>query len=282
MITINAIKEKAARKGVSSNLILKETIHLIILDYLFQKGAFSSLVFQGDTALRIAYKGVRYSEDLDFVLKKKDLSFHKSLPAILAGLPSYLDKRLPFAKTIQLKIQKHTDSFARFALTMGIEELKTQDKTSIEIAHVPSYEHETLLIRSEDLLVHPAIRVESPKEILSDKLTAFGARNYVKGRDIWDIYFLLHTLNVSMDPTITNWVRKKIRDYHSTLHAFLVGFKRNRLVLSKNGLSILMTEMDQFLPVSYRNMFREQYKSISESVLETVTKFHGELQKDEA
>ena len=46
--------------------------------------------------------------------------------------------------------------------------------------------------------LNPAIRVEEPFEILADKITALGLRTYLKGRDIWDIYFLTVEKQISV------------------------------------------------------------------------------------
>lgn len=116
MINLTEIEEKARLEGVSINLILKEYIHFFVLEYLFRSGHFSHLVFQGGTALRFAYAGVRYSEDLDFVLNRKNKQFLASLTKKMGHLTTHIDKFLPFAKDIQLRIQKNTPNFKRFIL----------------------------------------------------------------------------------------------------------------------------------------------------------------------
>jgi len=111
MISIEKARKKAEKEGVSANLVIKEYIHFLILEYFFKHGGFSNIVFQGGTALRLVYKGVRYSEDLDFVLKKKDNNFFKSLfEDYLKKLPAHIDKFIPFANDIRLKVQKDTST----------------------------------------------------------------------------------------------------------------------------------------------------------------------------
>lgn len=58
------VRQRAQAQGVSPHLILREQVHLLILDQLFRQGAFSELVLQGATALRIASQGVRFEEGL--------------------------------------------------------------------------------------------------------------------------------------------------------------------------------------------------------------------------
>ena len=92
MIDISKIKDTASEEKVSASLVFKEYLHYFALDYLFKKGMFSDLVFQGGTALRLVYNGLRYSEDLDFVLKGKDGGFFKKISGEIKLLPSYLEK----------------------------------------------------------------------------------------------------------------------------------------------------------------------------------------------
>ena len=52
MINPQEIKKEAEIQGVTANLIFKEYVHQVVLEYLFRKGFFSHLVFQGGTADR--------------------------------------------------------------------------------------------------------------------------------------------------------------------------------------------------------------------------------------
>lgn len=278
MISIGKIKEKAGEEGVSVNFVLKEYLHFFILEYLFEKGCFSDLVFQGGTALRFVYNGVRYSEDLDFVLKKKDNCFTGGFfKGCLKQLPAYIDKIIPFTKGVQLKIQKDTPAFKRFNLVLKLEGFKAKDKTNIEFANVPSYKNQVVILEREDIAVKPAIAVETPQEILSDKFTALAARNYIKGRDVWDIYFILKTLKVHLDKKIKEMVVRKAADYNMDLNGFRAGFKNNLYLLKKEGYEILKEEMDKFLPSAYRAMFKTKYKEIVSLVGEASTNLLGEI-----
>ncbi len=277
MINVEGIKQKAETQGVSVNLIFKEYVHWVILEYIFKKGLFSYLVFQGGTALRFAYKGVRYSEDLDFVLKRKNAHFFSHLTESLKSLPSYIDKFIPFAKNPQLKVQKDTLSFKRISLILEVEFLRAKDKTNIEIAHVPSYSTQTIILKAEDTLLSPGIVVETPQEILSDKFLAFASRNYLKGRDLWDTYFILDTLRIPVDKDIKGMLEKKISDYSLSLQEFTLKFQKSLTILEKNGVAILRQEMDKFLPLAYRNLFKTKYSDICKEEVKILSKLLKEL-----
>jgi len=272
MINVEKIKKEAETKRVSLNLVFKEYLHQVILEYLFRKGLFSYLVFQGGTALRLVYKGVRYSEDLDFVLKKKNNSFFNDLHKNLKSLPSYIDKFIPFIKNPHLKLQKASTNFRRFTIILEVEFLKAKDKTHIEIAYIPSYSNQTIILETNDISLKPAIVAETPQEILADKLLAFASRNYLKGRDLWDIYFILTTLHIPIDKNIIKMLKKKISDYNLTMQEFKLKFRDNLSLLEKNGVNILEKEMDKFLPFAYRNLFKNKYSDICKEELKTLDK----------
>jgi predicted nucleotidyltransferase component of viral defense system len=281
MITGEKIKQKAEDQRVSSRLVFKEYVHWVILEYLFRKGLFSHLVFQGGTALKFVYKGVRYSEDLDFVLRKKDTHFFSQLTRKLESLSSYIDRFIPLVKKPQLKVQKNTSNFKRLSLTLEVEFLRARDKTLIEIAHIPSCSTQAVILTPEDIPLSPGIVVERPQEILSDKFLALASRNYLKGRDLWDIYFILNTLHVPVDEGVKRMLEKKIFDYDLTMEKFMFKCQENLALLEKNGADIVRGEMNKFLPLSYRNLFEDKYPDICKEEIDILKKLLKEFKKDE-
>jgi len=277
MINVEKIKREAESQKVSASLVFKEYVHWLILEYLFRKGLFSHLVFQGGTAIRFVYKGVRYSEDLDFVLRKKNTHFFYRLTENLKSLPSYVDKFIPFARNPQLEVQKNTPNFKRFSLVLEVDFLRAKDKTHIEIAHIPSYSTQTIILKAGDISLSPGVVVETPQEILSDKLLALASRNYLKGRDLWDIYFILNTLHICIDKDIKRMLEKKISDYGLSMQKFMFKFQENLTLLEKNGVVILKEEMDKFLPFAYRNLFETKYPAICKEELKILSKLLKEF-----
>jgi predicted nucleotidyltransferase component of viral defense system len=270
MIDLERIKDAAANDGVTVSLALKEHIHFLVLDYLFKNDFFSNIVFQGGTALRLAYKGVRYSEDLDFVIKDIKSGFFEKIPEKLNQLASYLDRLIPFAKNIRLAVQKNDRMIKRFIISIAAEGFQALDKTNIEFAAVPSYENRVLIISKEGIQASPAICVESPAEILSDKFVAFGARKYLKGRDIWDIFFLSDSLQTGIDDNVVKMCKAKISDYGLTADEFAAKYKKNYSLLQNEGPGILKDEMDKFLPLAYRKLYKPGYGVVCGKVLEVV------------
>ncbi len=67
-------KEKKVRKS--------EALQLILLDNLYAQSGSEHIIFQGGTALRWVYGGMRFSEDLDFVTHLKAGDLEKILSKI--------------------------------------------------------------------------------------------------------------------------------------------------------------------------------------------------------
>jgi predicted nucleotidyltransferase component of viral defense system len=262
MINVGRIKETASEEKVSANLVFKEYVHYFVLDYFFKKGMFLNLVFQGGTALRLVYNGLRYSEDLDFVIKDKKKELFKKIHSDIKLLPLYLEKAFSFVGKSELIIQKDTPSFKRYCLILQTDFLPAKDKTNIEIVSAPSYKNKQVILRSSNIPVSPAISVEAPEEIFSDKIIAFGARQYLKGRDIWDINFMSGTMKVALTGEIIDMVKKKIVDYNLNKEAFKRDFNQKLTVLEKRGRDILRGEMERFLPLAYRQAFKNSWQDI--------------------
>jgi len=259
--------------------VFKEHVHFFVLDYLFKKGMFSYLVFQGGTALRLAYNGLRYSEDLDFVLNKKNSGFFKRISGDIRLLPSYLDKSFSFVKKAELKVQKETALFKRYCLVSQTDFLPVKDKTNIEIANIPSYKHKQIILQRSDISVAPVISVEVPQEIFSDKIIAFGARQYLKGRDIWDIHFMANTMKIDLTSEVIDMVAKKLSDYNLSRENFIVDFDKKLIILEKQGNNILRQEMERFLSLPYRQAFKQNWLNICNDVLLILKKTIMSLRK---
>jgi predicted nucleotidyltransferase component of viral defense system len=262
MIDVGKIKDKASEEKVAVSLVFKEYVHYFVLDYIFKKGMFSNLVFQGGTALRLVYNGLRYSEDLDFIAKDKDRGLFKNIHGNIKLLPSYLGKTFSFVEKSELIVQKDTPLFKRYCLALQTNFLPAKDKTNIEIVSAPSYKNKQVILRRSDIPVSPAISVEAPEEIFSDKIIAFGARQYLKGRDIWDINFMSDTMKIVLTREIIDMVGKKILDYNLNRKAFIMDFNQKIVILEKRGGDILRGEMERFLPLAYRQAFKNSWQDI--------------------
>ena len=194
------------------SVIIKEMLHLDILKALSDCEISKQIAFQGGTALRLCYQGARYCEDLNFVLCDESLDFNKELfrefeEVFIKSIKNKynLETELIYPKNDENRVQKWIAK-----INLPIENRK--ERINIEVCKIPSYDNKIKNIinyynpkHTEDIF----LRVESLDEILADKIIAFGAREYIKYRDLWDIKFL-KDINIILN---NKFVENKINDY---------------------------------------------------------------------
>lgn len=214
MDIIELAKEYSTHNELTETIV-KELLHYEILKSIyFNKETLNTLVFQGGTALRLCYGGVRYSEDLDFCIangKEFDIGVMQKFKDDFTK--SIMQK---YGLKVEVKEPKRdNNSIVKKWVTKVFVPFPKDKKTPaihIEVANINSYVNSARLTRnlypkSVDEII---VRVESEKEILADKIIAFGDRDYMKYRDIWDIKYLQDKgIEVDIDLVI-----KKISDYN--------------------------------------------------------------------
>jgi predicted nucleotidyltransferase component of viral defense system len=260
-----SIGDFMVRRGISGEMeqnLLKEAIHLHLLSALSDAGILRCVVFQGGTALRLCYGGERYSEDLDFVCGKSG---------------SYLDK-IEFEKLIQRALETATHSLQRdfgtspdqitlkqpsrpsaikeipvavaawqIAVPIDATPRSPKSRIKIEFANVPSYDNKPRVVRVTPGLVQiqdVILAVESPNEILADKAVALVARDVLKYRDVWDVWYLVNRLDAHVD---RNLVQHKFADY-GTIDIETRARRRREELMKDCTAKAFLGEMKRFLP----------------------------------
>lgn len=255
------------------SVIIKEMLHLDILKALSDCEISKQIAFQGGTALRLCYQGTRYSEDLDFVLCDESLDFDKELfrefeEVFIKSIKNKynLETELIYPKNDENKVQKWVAK-----INLPIENRK--ERINIEVCKIPSYDNKIKNIinrynpkHNEDIF----LKVESLDEILADKIIAFGAREYIKYRDLWDIKFLKDR-NIVLN---SEFVKNKINDYKIFDFDKLLDEKLyilNNQDLEKNFLQ----EMSRFLEPNLLNkiMRFDYFSDIKEAINQLCDEF---------
>lgn len=214
MDIIELAKEYSTHNELTETIV-KELLHYEILKSIYSnKETLNTLVFQGGTALRLCYGGVRYSEDLDFCIangKEFDIS-------VMQKFKDDFTKSIMQKYGLQVEVKEpkqDNNSIVKKWIAKVFVPFPKDKKTPaihIEVANINSYVNSASLTRnlypkSVDEII---VRVESEKEILADKIIAFGDRDYMKYRDIWDIKYLQDKgIEVDIDLVI-----KKVSDYN--------------------------------------------------------------------
>jgi len=170
--------------------ILREYLQYKMLALIFSTKIGTKLSFIGGTALRIAHNNNRFSEDIDFdnfQLTPKDFEI----------LINNLAKSL---KTEGFKVETRNvfkgafRSYVRFPnllFQLGLTQIE-EEKILIQVDTASqgfSYEPETIIINKFE--VFNPIRITPIDILLSQKIYAAITRKTAKGRDYYDIVFLL-------------------------------------------------------------------------------------------
>ena len=248
---------------VDPKKLLQEQLQKAILAAFSHFNVFHHIVFQGGTALRLFYGNPRFSEDLDFVcvphLPSFDLTEH------LHKLPTVLEPQFPFLKTITTHMQKQEHTLQRGILSTTSENPQQHIRLHIKLARVPSYQNTLRILQFSPL--YPAVRVETQTEIFADKLLALGCRNYIKGRDIWDIYYLLTEQKLT-PPWELVW--QKTNDYQTTASAVRQHHRQVKTQLQTEGEKLLSTELRRFLPQTIFSSYKDLFQDIIQTVVHMI------------
>jgi predicted nucleotidyltransferase component of viral defense system len=261
----SAIADFMAKRGIPGEMeqnLIKEAIHLHLLSALSEAGVLRHVVFQGGTALRLCYGGERYSEGLDFVCGKArsyidKIEFDKLVESVLEATRKSLNREFDIKpdeialKQPQAPMAIRGDSAAVVAWQISVPVAATRhvprSRTKIEFANVPSYDHGPNvamavpgLVQMEDVI----LQTESANEILADKAVALTARQALKYRDVWDVWYLINKLNAQAQ---RNMVAKKFADYGTSDVDTKAKQRREELTRSSTAKGFL-DEMKRFLP----------------------------------
>jgi len=257
--------------------ILREELQKCVLYLLAEADFFREGVFQGGTALRIVYSNIRYSEDLDFVFQSKNTPAYLNLESTIDTIPMKLKKWFPYLHIQKGKWQKQNELMKRYQFVSTQETLHAKLMLQLEFANIPSYSSSISTIQWS-LFPFP-LRTESEKEILVDKLVAFALRSYLKGRDLWDLYYILHTRKIQLHQgELAHLVGQKSIDYGFSPSNFHSKYRNNLLLLKKEGLLILNNEMKRFMSQNIYTAYSQEFTSIHKVLIEDLTTFETWIQ----
>jgi predicted nucleotidyltransferase component of viral defense system len=289
----SAIDAFAQRRGIEAGMnqnLMKEAIHLHLLSALSDAGVLQHVVFQGGTALRLCYRGDRYSEDLDFVCGKAGANLQDSDLAALVG------KALETTKTTlqrdfdidaaQVALKHPTQpelvkgsgvNVAAWQIVVPVNPTPKAPKSriKIEFANVPSYDSKPVAISATPGLVQiqdVILNVETPDEILADKAVALTARTALRFRDVWDVWYLVNKLGATPD---RDMVLRKFADNGTTDIPIKATARLDELAKDATATAFY-AEMRRFLPsarvaqMSQMNLQRSMLSDSADLLVKTV------------
>lgn len=201
------IKERYPKNALEQELIIKELLQSMILGCLSRGKLFEEAVFHGGTCLRLIFHLNRFSEDLDFILKKSNPNFKwsKYLNLLkkelnLEGIHlEIMDKsdvntavKKTFLKTDSIgKILLLKLPFTRMASQKII--IKLEIDTNPPIGSI----YETRYIYFPQLA---PVSIQTLESGFGMKSHALLCRRYIKGRDWYDfIWYISKVIRPDLD-----------------------------------------------------------------------------------
>jgi len=191
MISISQIEQYYPQhlRGFKRN-ILREYLQYKILEIIFSSRLAGKLSFLGGTALRIVHENMRFSEDLDFdnfQLGANDFTaLTKEIEHGLKLEGYEVESRSVLKKAFRCYIKLPQVLFDNAMSALQQEKIMIQIDTE---PHNFSYTPDKIFLNKFDVFTR--IAVTPPDILLAQKIFALLNRKRAKGRDLYDVVFLL-------------------------------------------------------------------------------------------
>ncbi len=238
MITALQTADLAKRFQIDMVTVCREYLQLVFLDALYQNRQADAVCFKGGTAIRLLLDSPRFSEDLDF-----DTTYSKKeIKSLISDLEKMISRELPEIKIIQLYSGKHG---MRFRIKLDVSFLKFPLIVRLDFTHVDKIKAEVSSLQTEfPVMVSTLVYHQSFENVLREKFLAVVERE--KGRDLYDIWFLLQRKIALDKKLVTKNLLKKIAAFPQTklerdLRPFLPIPQRKIIPILKKELLVKMS-----------------------------------------
>lgn len=190
------LKGYKAKNELQEENALKEILQEVILSALFEIGFFAHAGFQGGTALRIFHGLKRFSEDLDFILVSKKTNFDWSSTA-----KKLKENLMAYGISMDVTDRSKADN--------ALKKMMLKDNSLGKLLELrsPHHKNKTILIKLEIDTNPPAgsefeerflnfptstlVNCQNLSSCFAGKIHALLCRNYVKGRDWFDLLWYI-------------------------------------------------------------------------------------------
>lgn len=242
MMTKAQVDELASYFQIDQTTIFREYLQLQFLRYLYQQKKAEKVYFKGGTAIHLLFDSSRFSEDLDFstVYKKMEID------ELVEQVEKEITKELPEVKffliyhgkkSVRLRLKYQASEF-KYPFVVRLD-FTLEDKPFEKALSSP--------LLTKFPIIFPVVKHFSAREIQAEKTRAFMVRG--KGRDIFDLWFLLEKKEISFDNDL---IEKKFKEVD------LVFKWDNLLEKIKNfPPEKLSRDLGKFLPISQRGIIKD-------------------------
>ena len=186
--------------------LLREYLQYKILEIIFNSKIGSKLVFIGGTALRLVYGNQRFSEDLDFD------NFNLSRQEFIS-LSNLVKKKLDeegLKTEIKIVLKDAFRCYVKVPELLYKEALSSMDSEKINIqidTFSQDFDFNPRLYNLDKFDVFSKIKVVPFDLLLAHKIFAIFNRKRRKGRDFFDIDFMISNKNITPD---FNYLKQKM------------------------------------------------------------------------
>lgn len=245
--------------GPDEELLLRESLQTATIAALVDSRRWEpgELAFQGGTCLSLVHGSVRFSEDLDFMVRGG---------LTLATLSKEVHKRIRLPATVKPDLSlsvtaaKDDRNPHAFVVTLGGPNVIGSAKVKVELWQTDAAALSRLSLKVSQIQTSAGLTSYVPAltldEILADKVYALGARDRIKARDIYDLWWILEEkpgIEIDEEKLLTRLdiYPAKTDDRTETSCRWMESAKRNNSHLSSPALAKLVSmDLKRWLPPS--------------------------------
>ena len=268
IVTKNSLPENRA---VYKNTKVRnsELFQILLLDALYSLSGSDHFFFQGGTAIRWVYGGTRFSEDLDFVTHLPFGDIQKIIANVSGKIHNACVAQFGPGQSEQKQKKSRKEAFKvfftfrplshreRIAVKLEFEDLKQNCSPAVHKTVLRDLPSVAGLLTGGKLMMSyssSVMIVETPEEILADKIRAVYERAYLKGRDIYDIWWLIKQRRIKPSWPVT---RAKLEMYQADFFPARDAGYFQQEKNAKEIISALMSDLPRFIPQEIYSVYRE-------------------------
>ena len=244
------IQQWQRERAISRQDALQSFLQIIVLKNL----SLENIRLIGGTALVLGQGNPRFSEDLDFANVSSPLLLEKDIQKAVREADGWLGVS---GRIVYPKPKKSTWRLVYQLLPSEAIQLH------IDSQPYPAHTHSPVIIRFPGIpsFIKASVEVD---EIMADKLVALVQRQYLSGRDLFDLWYhwLSQPYNQNRSEKIIQLLRIKLREHASSRKEFLkIAVTR---ISGKMALEKANYEWKRYLPVSFQKdeVFEDILKQI--------------------